>query len=328
MIRNELMPLEEMKGLAEVFVKSKFFADSQDVNQAIVKILAGRELGFPPIASMTGIQIIKGKPSLSANLQAMRVKASGKYDYRLRVHEATNCEIEFFQSVNGTFESIGVSKFTIEDARKAGTQNLDKYPRNMLFARAMSNGVKWFCPDVTNGVIVYTPEEMGAEVTEDGEIVEVEARAPVIHRGPTLDTTPVVEITAPKNGNGSHPEPDPVTPPLPQPIVVPSHAGPPYYGIDPKWFGELSQEPFATQRKNLTVTGANPKTTWYGLLKFATDNGWALGDDGVTVNEYRLARDIWDGGFDQFAVNPDNVEKAKAALVKHCTKKEPVTEPA
>jgi hypothetical protein len=61
-------------------------------------------------------------------------------------------------------ESIGVSKFTIEDAKKAGTKNLDKYPANMLFARAMSNGVKWYTPDVFNGP-VYTPDEIQVEET-------------------------------------------------------------------------------------------------------------------------------------------------------------------
>jgi hypothetical protein len=42
----------------------------------------------------------------------------------------------------------------------------------MLFARAMSNGVRWYCPDVTNGNAVYTPEELGAEVDEDGNVIE------------------------------------------------------------------------------------------------------------------------------------------------------------
>ncbi|NBO17384.1 MAG: hypothetical protein EBV07_00610 [Proteobacteria bacterium] len=54
---------------------------------------------------------------------------------------------------------IGNSTFTIEDAKKAGTKNTDKFPRNMLFARAMSNGVKWYTPDVFAGP-VYVPEEM------------------------------------------------------------------------------------------------------------------------------------------------------------------------
>lgn len=47
----------------------------------------------------------------------------------------------------------------------------------MLFARAISNGVKWYCPDVFAGP-VYVPEEM-QEVTEDvpHEVVEVKIPA-------------------------------------------------------------------------------------------------------------------------------------------------------
>jgi hypothetical protein len=41
----------------------------------------------------------------------------------------------------------------------------------MLFARAISNGVKWYCPDVFCGP-VYVPEEM-PEVTVDVQHVEV-----------------------------------------------------------------------------------------------------------------------------------------------------------
>ena len=48
--------------MGNVFVKSGFFADTRDQAQAIVKILAGQELGISPIASMTGVYIVKGKP--------------------------------------------------------------------------------------------------------------------------------------------------------------------------------------------------------------------------------------------------------------------------
>ena len=66
-----------------------------------------------------------------------------------------------------------MSEFTIEDAKKAGTQNLDKFARNMLYARSMSNGVRWYCPDVFTSS-VYTAEELGAVVNEDGEILDAQ----------------------------------------------------------------------------------------------------------------------------------------------------------
>ena len=45
----------------------------------------------------------------------------------------------------------------------------------MLYARALSNGARWFCPDVLNGSPIYTPEELGANVNEDGEVIDLPA---------------------------------------------------------------------------------------------------------------------------------------------------------
>ncbi|MBU6362553.1 MAG: hypothetical protein KGS46_21280, partial [Chloroflexi bacterium] len=169
---NTEMSLSE---LGNILTKSRYFTDASDASQAIVKVLAGRELGIGPIASMTGIHIIKGKPSLGANLLASCLKRSGRYDYRVKELTDKNVAIEFFEIIGGKRESIGVSSFSFAEAQKAGTQNLDKFPRNMLFARALSNGVRWFCPDVTGGP-VYTPEELGASVNGDGEIIESSAK--------------------------------------------------------------------------------------------------------------------------------------------------------
>lgn len=159
-----------LETLGNILARSGFFADTRDAAQAIVKVLAGQELGFGPVASMTGVYIVKGKVALSANLMSAAVKRSGRYNYRVRTLTDTECLIEFTE--NG--QAIGVSHFTMQDAAKAGlssSENWKRYPRNMLFARALSNGVKWYCPDVTGGP-VYTPDEMGAEVDADGEMFQ------------------------------------------------------------------------------------------------------------------------------------------------------------
>jgi len=178
-VRNQVVSTyDEVERAAKAMVASGFFADTKAISQAIVKILAGQELGFGPFASMNGVYIIQGKPSFGANMMAAAVKASGRYNYRVIEMSDEACEIAFFE--HG--QECGRSKFNLVDAKKAGTNNLDKFPRNMLFARAMSNGVRWYCPDVMNGSAIYTPEELGVETDEDGkpiqpiiaEVVEVE----------------------------------------------------------------------------------------------------------------------------------------------------------
>ena len=142
-------------------------------------------MGFGPFASMTGIYIIQGRPSIGANLMASAVKNNPKYDYRVREMSETVCKIEFFEKIDGKRESIGVSEFTIADAKKAKVKNMESFPRNMLFARAMSNGIRWFCPDVFAGNPTYTPEELGANVDEEGYVIDQPKVEPV---------KPVVEV--------------------------------------------------------------------------------------------------------------------------------------
>ena len=157
----------DIMSIGKAFAESGMFTDIKSAAQAIVKIQAGQEIGIPPFAAMSGIHIIQGKPTIGAGLIASSIKGSGKYDFRVVEHSEKICSIEFFQGK----ESLGISTFTIEDAKKAGTKNIDKFPKNMLFARAISNGVKFYTPDVFSGP-VYTPEEM--------EQVTVEAVAEVL----------------------------------------------------------------------------------------------------------------------------------------------------
>lgn len=155
------IPINEIMSIGKAFVESGMFPDIKSAAQAVVKIQAGQEIGIAPFAAMTGIHIIQGKPTIGAGLIASKVKSSGKYDYKVVEMTETKCSLDFYQGK----EKIGNSTFTIEDAKRAETKNLSKFPKNMLFARAISNGVKWFTPDVFSGP-VYTPEELN-QVTED-----------------------------------------------------------------------------------------------------------------------------------------------------------------
>ena len=158
--------------IGETFHKSGMFADIKSAQQAVVKIMAGAEMGISPFAAMSGIHIIQGKPTIGAGLMAARVKGFGKYDYKVIEHNEKICSIEYFEKSASGLKSLGTSTFTIDDAKKAGTKNLERFPKNMLFARAMSNGVKWYTPDIYESP-VYVPEEMES-VTEEAtaEVVE------------------------------------------------------------------------------------------------------------------------------------------------------------
>lgn len=168
--------LETIQRTAKLLAASGYFGSERDsivaMAQVATKIMAGRELGFGAFASVNGIHVISGKPAIGANLMASAVKSSGRYDYRVKEMTKEKCVIEFFERIGDKRESIGISEFTKADATAAKTQNMDKFARNMLFARAMSNGVRWYCPDIFSGNAVYVPEELGAEVDGDGNVVD------------------------------------------------------------------------------------------------------------------------------------------------------------
>lgn len=173
-MNNQLSKIEattvaETTALGKLFAESGFFTDTKTAAQAAVKIMAGQELGLPPFASMSGIHLVQGRPMIGGGLMAATLKGSGKYDYRVLKLDDTVCSIDFLQGK----ENLGNSTFTIADAKKAGTKNIDKFPKNMLFARAISNGVKWFCPDIFSGPVYVTGEIDEPEVEVITPHVEV-----------------------------------------------------------------------------------------------------------------------------------------------------------
>lgn len=176
---------QEVMKVGELYAASGFFNDTQTAAQAFVKIMAGQEMGISALDAMSGLHIIKGKITVGANILARKIKSSGKYDFKVNQLDDTACVIEFFESGR----SIGTSSFTIEDAKKlpqyASNPNYKSNTRNMLYARAMSNGFKWYCPDAIAGT-VYTPEEM-EDVPEPRNVTPKPAPVAQLSEAPSPD---------------------------------------------------------------------------------------------------------------------------------------------
>lgn len=149
--------LKDLVLLGDAMVESKFFKDVTKASEAVVKILAGREVGLGPVEAMRSFHAVNGKVEWTADALAARVKASGRYDYRVERLDDLGCELIFYE--HGA--EVGPSKFDDADRARAGLRTTDnhgdptawaKYPRNMMFSRALTNGVGWYCPDVALGL--------------------------------------------------------------------------------------------------------------------------------------------------------------------------------
>lgn len=165
-----------MKEQATMLVKSGFLP--KDINtpeKAMAIALKGVEVGFPMMQSFAQIHIINGKPSIGAEGMHFLIKKNCP-EAVINIKERTTecCIIKASRPKHEPVEFI----FSMEDAKKAqllANPSWQKYPRNMLFARCLSDVARSMFPDCIGG-ISYTPEELGADVDIEGNIVGQELR--------------------------------------------------------------------------------------------------------------------------------------------------------
>lgn len=188
MEENQLMISQGME-LGKIFADSGVFPDIKSASQGYIKILAGRELGLSPMQSLNSFYFVGGRLGITANTIGSLIKKSNKYDYTIKKHDDTECTIVFNRIKDDKEILLGESQFTIKDAAKAGIVNgvnWKNYPRNMLYARAIMNGARWYCPDIMTSFTTSFEELSDVEevysvdnkqtitLTEDGQVVREE----------------------------------------------------------------------------------------------------------------------------------------------------------
>lgn len=126
-------------------------------------------LGVSRINAITSIHVIEGKPSASADLIASLVRRAG---HKLRVlGDDTYAEVHLIRADDPEFTYK--ARWDLAKARAAGLTGKSvwkSYPGAMLRSRAITEVARMGASDALFGVI-YTPEELGAEVDVDGEVV-------------------------------------------------------------------------------------------------------------------------------------------------------------
>lgn len=183
---NEIVATELSKDLevSKVFAESGLFPDIKSASQGYIKLLAGRELGLSPIQSLNSFYFVNGRIGMMAQTMGALIKNSKKYDYEIKEHNNEVCIISFFR-IDNNKELIGQSTFGKLEAAKCGVINKDNYknhPMNMYFARALSNGARWFCPDAISGFYTVEelqdiiPEKKTVEITKEGEVQDAQER--------------------------------------------------------------------------------------------------------------------------------------------------------
>lgn len=176
---------ELMGKLAKVAAMSGY--SKQNEVQAMFIMLKGFELGISPMQALEGIQVIQGKTTVSPQLMLALINRSGLMEDLQMDGDAKAYTV----TMKRVGRSAHTETFTIDNAKSmglAGKDNWQKQPAVMLKWRAVSACARVVFPDVIQGM--YTPEEMGAEVSEDssGDIVIEQAPLSVLPP-PAVDTS-------------------------------------------------------------------------------------------------------------------------------------------
>jgi len=175
-----LVPVDQIERMALAVSKSGLFG-AKTPDQAMALMLIAQAEGLHPAIAARDYYIVQGRPTLKADAMLARFQTAGG---SVRWGDYTE------RRVTGTFShpqggSVEI-EWTIDMATAAGlTKNptWKSYPRQMLRARCISEGIRTVFPGVVVGT--YTPEE-----AEDMDPPAQPSGRPAAPR----DMGPVVEV--------------------------------------------------------------------------------------------------------------------------------------
>jgi len=150
-----MIPLNDIEKMAQYVVKSGLFG-IKTVDQAVALMLIAQAEGMHPALASRDYHIIQGRHSLKADAMLSRfISAGGKVQW----HTYTDDEVSAtFSHPAGGAVNISWDMKRAKQADLGGKDNWKKYPRQMLRARVISEGIRTVYPGVAVGV--YTPEEV------------------------------------------------------------------------------------------------------------------------------------------------------------------------
>lgn len=165
-----IVPFEQQRVLASAIAASGLFG-MKTPEQALVLMALCESEGLHPIRAAQDYHIINGRPSMRAEAMMSRFQAAGGV-IRWLDNSDTRCAAMFSHPSSPDPVTID---WDLDRAKKAQLLNnamWGKYPRAMLRARVISEGIRTVYPGVLSGM--YTPEE----VRDMGSVEVIETSGP------------------------------------------------------------------------------------------------------------------------------------------------------
>lgn len=181
---NALVPVEAIQTMAAAVARSGLFG-IKTADQAMALMLIAQAEGLHPAIAARDYHIINGRPALKADAMLARFQSNGgKVEWRKYTDEAVSAVVSHPQGGSVEIE------WTYKMAERAGlTKNATwrQYPRQMLRARVISEGIRTVFPGVAVGV--YTPEEV-ADFDAKPPVMQVQQ--PAQQEGPSEELASVL----------------------------------------------------------------------------------------------------------------------------------------
>lgn len=152
-----IVPVSDIQVMAQAVANSKLFG-IKTPDEAMSLMLIAQAEGMHPAMAARDYHVIQGRPSLKADAMLARFQQAGGVVKWVSYTDA-KVSAEFSHPVSSPKPVL--IEWDMERARKAelsGKDNWKKYPRQMLRARTISEGVRTAHPGSTSGL--YTPEEI------------------------------------------------------------------------------------------------------------------------------------------------------------------------
>lgn len=213
--------LAQSQAVAETLARSGLVAEVlRGKPEAVWAILAlGHELGMGPMAALSGIHVIAGKPGPSPQTMLALCLRSPVCEYFTFLPDDSDEKAAFWVAKRRGSQPVRIG-FTIEEARECGYLSRDgwrKQPKVMLRWRCMAALARIVFPDITQGL--YTTDELD-DVEDRPSRID---HAPPVPRAERAAATVSRRVQAMRHGTSS----PPVAPPaesIEEAEVVDGHA--------------------------------------------------------------------------------------------------------
>lgn len=164
-IDNSIAEIQSSQKLCKMLMQSTHY---QKIGaQGIFAIVeTAKSIGIDPLQALNGgMYFVKGKVELSSAMMNAIIRSKG---HSITKDKRSNNEICILHGKRADNQDTWVESFSIDDAKQAGiyANQWIKYPKDMLFARALSRLARQLFPDLIKGCYVQGEIAMDTAIPE------------------------------------------------------------------------------------------------------------------------------------------------------------------